>query len=318
MKLLLAAATAVALLTVSHASLGAFALSGARWPDGSITMRVQLGSPSGSLIDGAGSWNAVGEAALAAWNEHLSGAQFRITTASGRSGERNGVNDVTWEDDAFGEPFGDALAITYFRGRGSSIIEADVIFDRNERWNSYRGNLRNSGGRRLWDLRRVAIHEFGHVLGLDHPDEEGQSVAAIMNSHIGHLDGLQADDISGIHASYGAPARDRLASGARLTAGQALVSPNARFRLVYQVDGNLVLYDDTARTYVWTTATAGSTAGQLVMQGDGNLVVYDAAGRPAWFSATSGNTGAILALQNDGNLVVYRSGQAVWDRISHP
>ena len=50
-------------------------------------------------------------------------------------------------------------------------------------WNSYRGNLRTSGATSVHDFMRVALHEFGHVLGLDHPDENGQRVTALMNSH---------------------------------------------------------------------------------------------------------------------------------------
>jgi hypothetical protein len=48
----------------------------------------------------------------------------------------------------------------------------------------------------------VALHEFGHVLGLDHPDEFGQSVDAIMNSTVGDLDKLLFDDILGAYSLY--------------------------------------------------------------------------------------------------------------------
>jgi hypothetical protein len=54
------------------------------------------------------------------------------------------------------------------------------------------------------DFHRVALHEFGHVLGLDHPDEANpkQAVAAIMNSHITYIDSLRPDDINGAHSIY--------------------------------------------------------------------------------------------------------------------
>ena len=49
----------------------------------------------------------------------------------------------------------------------------------------------------------MALHEFGHVLGLTHPDEAGQSVTALMNSMVSNLDALAADDINGIRSIYG-------------------------------------------------------------------------------------------------------------------
>ena len=51
-------------------------------------------------------------------------------------------------------------------------------------------------------VQRILLHEFGHVVGLGHPDEAGQNVVAVMNkSHT--LTSLQPDDIAGIRALYG-------------------------------------------------------------------------------------------------------------------
>ena len=101
----------------------------------------------------------------------------------------------------FGDSFDDAIAVAlyFFRRSDNTFTEGDVIFNRRESWNSYRGNLRSA-----LDLRRVALHEFGHVLGLDHPDESGQNVNAIMNSYITNPDSLQTDDTNGAQAIYGA------------------------------------------------------------------------------------------------------------------
>nr|MBA2743881.1 matrixin family metalloprotease [Chthoniobacterales bacterium] len=62
-----------------------------------------------------------------------------------------------------------------------------------------------SGGGTLHDFHRIAIHEFGHALGLDHPDEANQTVVAIMNAFESNIDSLQQDDINGADFLYGAP-----------------------------------------------------------------------------------------------------------------
>src|SRR5207248_2719444 len=41
-----------------------------------------------------------------------------------------------------------------------------------------------------------------HVLGLDHPDQAGQTVSAIMNSVVSDLDSLTSDDVNGAQALY--------------------------------------------------------------------------------------------------------------------
>jgi len=97
-----------------------------------------------------------------------------------------------------------------------------------------------------------------------------------------------------------------------LRADQSIYSPDGRFQLVMQTDGNLVLYGPSGA--LWSSTTAGSGATFAQTQTDGNFVVYTAANVPVWSSGTSGNPGAWLALQNDGNLVIYDgSNVAIWN-----
>lgn len=101
--------------------------------------------------------------------------------------------------------------------------------------------------------------------------------------------------------------------GFALTPGQQYRSPNGRYCLIFQTDGNLVHYDALPSWhYTWNARTQGKGADLCVMQPDGNLAVYSR-GQCLWSSGTAGNPGSRLEIQNDGNLVIYRAnGTAAW------
>jgi hypothetical protein len=188
--------------------VGGFATLGSKWANGTVTMHLQL-TPGGALIDGSENFDAVAADALATWNAYLDLLAFAPVPASRRpKGDGDLINHVFFDSRFYGESFGaDTLAITTRwtdTATGMTRLEADVVFNTAFQWDSYRGPLRSSGGRDVWDLRRVALHEFGHVFGLDHPDVRGQHVDALMNSILGDRDALTADDIAGARALYGA------------------------------------------------------------------------------------------------------------------
>ncbi len=102
-----------------------------------------------------------------------------------------------------------------------------------------------------------------------------------------------------------------LLDGQGMAPGSSLASPDGRYVLWMQGDGNLVVRDPS-RTAIWTSGTYGRPNAQLQMQGDGNLVIYSASGPAIWSSATNGQSGAQLRMQSDGNLVIYIGGTPIW------
>ena len=109
----------------------------------------------------------------------------------------------------------------------------------------------------------------------------------------------------------GRAARTRLNPGDTLGPGERIQSPNGRYVLTMQTDGNLVLLAPGNRA-VWASGT-GEGSSVLTMQPDGNAVVRAPANRPVWFTGTDAWPGSVLIPQDDGNLVVVAPGnRPVW------
>ena len=203
-------------LFVCGLSLGATAKSrayntlGPSWPEGStIVMQLALGPTSVTLEDGSGTWDGSAAAALPAWNLKMETVQFSYVLDSHvAEAPGDGFNSVFFSDSVYGDGFGEdvlALALLFYdQNTGSTATEADVVINQAFNYNSYRGALKaGDPDTRVYDIHRIFLHEFGHVLGLAHPDEIGQNVAALMNSVITDLDHLADDDLAGAEYVYG-------------------------------------------------------------------------------------------------------------------
>jgi len=98
-------------------------------------------------------------AAMSPWTA-VSGSNF-VFTAAGASpsanlhSRTNGINDAYFDDLP-----ANVYAVTWANQGGSNIFDRDVTFNTDWTWTTA-----GTGG---VDFRSVAIHEFGHVLGLGH------------------------------------------------------------------------------------------------------------------------------------------------------
>ncbi|MEO8438621.1 MAG: matrixin family metalloprotease [Spartobacteria bacterium] len=195
-----ATALSLALLALWAPSLFSYVLEGQSWTlNRTVVMQLSLGAPK-TLSDGSTSFNQSAQDALDAWNPylahlHLTGILFSPVVPEAGDDE----NSVFFSSTVFGDKFGSStLAVTTYTFRDTVLEESDTTFNNAYTWDSYRGSLNPT----IFDFQRVAIHELGHGIGLDHPDQKGQHVESVMNSHISDIDTLQADDIAGAEALY--------------------------------------------------------------------------------------------------------------------
>ena len=169
--------------------------------DRTVVMQLSLGTETRTLRDGFTSFNESAIDALKTWNSHLAHLQFSwMENSPVTAAEGDDEMSVVFANNAFGMNLGPGtLAVTVLGSRNGNLEETDTFFKSSISWDSYRGELTPP----VFDFHRVAIHEFGHTVGLDHPDDFGQHVVAIMNSRVSDLDTLAQDDLNGANAIYG-------------------------------------------------------------------------------------------------------------------
>ena len=205
------AAAFSALLFSSEAC--AFVIEGQTWTtDRTVVMNLSFEAGPFVFSDGFTSLNQSAADALQIWNTYLQHMKFKPVMLSQLPPADNDYdNSASISSTIYGKNFDTGtLAVTLRSYRPSGMTETDVIFNGNKSFDSYRGPLRSG----TYDFHRIALHEFGHVLGIDHPDQNHPAVnyvapnpppVAIMSSHVSNIDSLEADDIAGGQSLYGAP-----------------------------------------------------------------------------------------------------------------
>lgn len=183
------------------------------WNAERTTMAISTTSfPIGSV------WDAQLQDAMWQWNH----ANSRFSFFVGRDSDAtynfsNGVNEVVLGNV---DGPGSTLAVTHtrshctwdiFNGWQFGIDETDIVFDAAETWalapQTYTGLVLGALGNPPFVFQSVAVHELGHVLGLEHEDR----VLATMNSvypgggALGHSTDWDPlpDDRQGVRALYG-------------------------------------------------------------------------------------------------------------------
>ncbi len=219
----------------------------------SLAMQALIGNQP--VSNAMAQWNQVG---IGTGQDHA----FFVGQTGGTAGTcgRNQVNEVTWSGTNCGLAFGSStLAVTTSWSSSGKVIEVDMLFNNTKSWSSYDGPLKfNPNGTSINDLTRVALHELGHAAGLDHPDDAGQSVASVMNSHISDTYTLQPDDIAGAHAIAWQGASSGSTPVCSLSATPSSINAGGSSTLVASCS-------PAATSYSWTnTGFSSSTSGGVV------------------------------------------------------
>lgn len=186
--------------------LSAFDLIGVSWPNAQALYRIHPNFPDTDRIGSPDEQVDLLRCAADTWARQAS-VPFEFvfdgesTFNAAEDNSSDGLNTVSWVD----VDGGDALAVTLISGRRGVAREFDMVFFAT----SAEGRAENHwAGRREpatgeLDLLGVAVHEFGHALGLDHSNVgQATMVASIVGQGLPFRT-LHPDDQAGAQALYG-------------------------------------------------------------------------------------------------------------------
>ena len=260
--------------------------------DRTVVMQLSLGTQTRILRDGFTSFNDSAIDALKTWNPHLAHLQFSwVKNSPVTAVEGDDEMSVIFDNKIFGSNFGSGtLAVTMLGYRNGNFEETDTVFNKALSWDSYRGALTPP----VFDFHRVAIHEFGHTLGLDHPDQAGQHVVAIMNSMVSNLDTLAQDDINGVTTIYGTgPAYNSIPNGPVLMDLSTRGTTSTGNSVL--IGGFIIQGSQPAKLVVRCLAFSLASYGIPNALGDSVIELYDSnhnliASNDDWFTSSNAQT----------------------------
>ncbi len=183
----------------------AYHLIGSRWPTPETIMHVHILDTLGRDRAPSGkTWNAAYEKAMLEWSDptpfnFLIVPNSRPDPCLSTPEARDGKNSVGFATSFCGTSFGAAtIAITQMTFVSEHFADVATIFNDIFAWDIYSGPLRGDG---VIDFSRVAVHELGHIVGLDHDNV----VPSIMGQVVGNVEVPQQDDVNAVFVIYGEP-----------------------------------------------------------------------------------------------------------------
>ncbi|KAJ8364323.1 hypothetical protein SKAU_G00131540 [Synaphobranchus kaupii] len=175
-----------------------YALSGLHWDKMDITWSIHSFPSTGTHTESPEFVSTILAHALKVWSD-VTPLHFHHLPANnkGQGGDIRVSFSQSFHDDGY--PFdgiGGTLAHAFFPGKGD--IAGDTHFDDDEIW-SYGGNSGST------DLFTVAVHEFGHALGLSHSSSDPSIMRPYYQGPVGGIQAykLAMDDRMAIQTLYG-------------------------------------------------------------------------------------------------------------------
>ena len=201
-----------------------------RWPQAFMEFNIILEGESTVFNNGFSQ-------AVATWND---ATVFAINPLGSSADPCINPNDspaitgADFKDTLCGQEWDDttlAVTISWSEGEGGRI-QAGIAFNPGFTWNVYNGPWQAAQA----DFRRVAVHELGHTIGLNHENVQ----PSIMSTAVGVGDTIevpQVDDVAGVNAMYGAGA---LPPGGSEAGSDAFAGAGRLFGASAEATGNTV------------------------------------------------------------------------------
>ncbi len=212
-RVLLAAVAVLALSQTAYLILTGSQQQPLSWSSSRIPVRMQLWNgftdSQPGIVAGSRPKLAIAEA-INEWLRVSSISMSLAETGLSRTGE-DGVNLITIADEqANRNVVGNHLAVALVWGLPAQIVEADVIFNPQARdpWSTV--EMRDT-----LNLYDVAIHEFGHLLGMEHTIARTSRMFFQGGSFRHGLEGLAYDDLAGVNLLYPMAGIERITGSIR-------------------------------------------------------------------------------------------------------